>query len=222
MASAAHIIEFSNPVSGGAPPQCIHEKATFMDAQLAGSGAAAGSHPHPAAAPVPLVAGVRVFAAPPASLTAWALQALPGALCIYARVEQLPSAGIGPRSRELAAAGVLTLRRRRWEAEASLTEYIARRSGAPMRAALASRAEARLPEDEGLIYDLLVDCADCGEPCPSNETIATLTGLTCNHQRVNDLMSRLVGKGLIMIRRRRAEPIRLVTIADSGRSTGIR
>lgn len=169
-----------------------------------------------------------------ATLDAWAEAAAEGQTLLYAKGCGLPKwSPVPARIRVLNDAGLISLRQAR-HSEFD-TDYIARRSAAawtaPARAApMIDRRPpieiGRTIEEEALI-ELLASAAAIGAPCPSNAWLAGRIGASggrserADENRVTYLLDCLEAAGKIRREASAFLPGRIITVVETGESTGI-
>ncbi|WP_285020260.1 hypothetical protein [Novosphingobium sp. fls2-241-R2A-195] len=78
------------------------------------------------------------------------------------------------------------------------------------------RTRAEIIADDDRIFAILVDCAETGKPCPSNEVLAATLGFETAFAGTTALR-RLAKRGLILIERYSRN--RIVTIVETGKRT---
>lgn len=154
----------------------------------------------------------------------WVVNAMPGAVCVYARVHRLHTGHVGSaRMRVLAEQGLVGLLAQRREGDGQFS-YRARRLLAvapPVAVPPRAASQADDPESEcGRVFALLRECARQGKPCPTNQEIARTCQLRDGDQ-ARYRMRLLREDGRILIDRVGMEPGRVVTIAATGRRTGV-
>lgn len=140
------------------------------------------------------------FAATPAGLTAWAMHAGAGRVCVYARMARLARGGVGERARQLYAQGLVALLPQRPSSVAAdrLFDYRMRRTDRAFRDAAAVPDDRGLAPDARLLLDLVAafDAEDTVLPC--NRDLAALLGLK-RPEQVTRLLGQLQHRALIAV-----------------------
>ncbi len=196
----------------------------IASAPIVASELRAHHRPLEAAEPLLLVAGP--FAASADALSAWVMNAGEGRQCVYARAALCPR-GVGAMARQLMAQGLVTLRRHRHHGDdgqfSEVFDFKARRTALRFVDARPVATGDRLPLEDRLLLDLLVDLADREQPVPCNSDLAARIGVRGGN-RVSKQLARLAHFNLIRVHH--PEPmgpgiaLRRVEILETGAMTG--
>ena len=167
----------------------------------------------------------------------WAMNAVPGDICIYGRATMLPPGHAGARQvRELAAEGLAAmlaqvrqpdgrfayraLRLRGVPPGLGEQTLTLRRQGGSSLSPEGERGDDDAASEMRLVMVVLRGAARAGRPCPSNAEIARRCGLK-DADRARYRIRQLRDSALIRVETVAAEPRRVVTIVNSGRRTGV-
>jgi len=167
----------------------------------------------------------------------WAMNAVPGDICIYGRATMLPPGHAGARRvRELAAEGLASmlaqvrqpdgrfayraLRLRGVAPDLGEQTLTLRRQGGSSLSAEGERGDDEAASEMRLVMVVLRGAARAGRPCPSNAEIARRCGLK-DADRARYRIRQLRDAALIRVETVAAEPRRVVTIVNSGKRTGV-
>jgi hypothetical protein len=173
--------------------------------------------------PEVLVAGASIFVASPVQIVDWVRRAGSGERCIYARVARLDRGIEGAvLARKLAGEGVIALcPQSRHAAGSPLFDYIARRTGLPVRGdAPPPPDEETLTPEARRVLDHIARQADQGAPASTNRGIARACGLR-DDQAARYQLRRLRDLGAIIVKPVPVEPGRQITIVETGARTGL-
>jgi len=172
----------------------------------------------------------------------WAMNAVPGDICIYGRATMLPPGHAGARQvRALASEGLVSMLaqvrqpdgrfayralRLRGVAPAhgaaghTLTPAAGRSPGSPSPTEGRGGSDDEAASEMRLVMVVLRGAARAGRPCPSNAEIARRCGLK-DADRARYRIRQLRDAALIRVETVAAEPRRVVTIVNSGKRTGV-
>ncbi|MES2494611.1 MAG: hypothetical protein V4618_00725 [Pseudomonadota bacterium] len=154
-----------------------------------------------------------------AAIDGWTAEAAPGAECVYA-IGHLPVWSKGPGAmRVLAERGYVHLFHDR---APQPKHYVARRTArpwaGPVRPVRVARQVACLSGHLAPAMEMLAEAAEMDLACPSNAELAEALGVTARQAAY--LVGCLVRAGSIQVELVVGPPFRIVTIVQSGISTG--